>query len=43
VPYLGEPSIELVHQTGAAWTGDAPPFIQNVGGGVRFFLAAPGS
>jgi hypothetical protein len=42
VPFLGEPSIELVHQTGAAWTGGVPPFIQNVGGGVRFFLARAG-
>jgi hypothetical protein len=42
VPFLGEPSIELIHQTGAAWTGGVPPFIQNVGGGVRFFLARAG-
>ncbi len=42
VPLLGEPSVELIHQTGAAWTGDVPPFIQNVGGGIRFFLARVG-
>jgi hypothetical protein len=42
VPYLGEPRLELVHATGAAWTGDMPRWEQNVGGGVRFFLARGG-
>jgi len=42
IPYLGQPSIELVHSSGAAWTGSAPAFVQNVGGGVRFFLARAG-
>ena len=42
IPYLGQPSIELVHSAGAAWTGSAPAFVQNVGGGVRFFLARAG-
>ena len=42
IPYLGQPSIELVHSIGAAWTGSPPTFVQNVGGGVRFFLARAG-
>jgi hypothetical protein len=42
VPFLGEASIELVHSVGAAWDDDVPPFVQNVGGGIRFFLARLG-
>lgn len=42
VPYLGQPSVELLHSIGAAWTGSPPPFVQNVGGGIRFFLARAG-
>lgn len=42
VPLLGEPSLEFVHSIGAAWTDDAPNWVQNVGGGVRFFLARAG-
>ncbi len=42
VPYLGQPSLELLHSSGAAWTGSAPAFVQNVGGGIRFFLARAG-
>jgi hypothetical protein len=42
VPLLGQPSIEIVHSIGSAWNGDAPAFLQNVGGGVRFFLARVG-
>lgn len=42
IPYLGQPSLELLHSSGAAWTDSAPAFVQNVGGGIRFFLARVG-
>jgi hypothetical protein len=38
MPYLGFPSLEFTHSAGAAWqTGeDMPPWVQNVGVGLRF-------
>ena len=38
LPYLGFPSIELLHATGAAWEAgdDMPEWVQNVGGGLAF-------
>jgi hypothetical protein len=42
VPLLGEASLELVHAIGAAWEGEVPEFIQNVGGGIRFFFVRAG-
>jgi hypothetical protein len=40
LPVVGSPSLEAVHNIGAAWVGSAEPdWVQNVGAGVIFALA----
>jgi hypothetical protein len=39
LPYVGTPSLEAVHNIGAAWVGsDEPEWVQNAGAGVIFAL-----